>query len=114
METVKWRMSAYMKVQLKQCAVIEFLTAEGIAPIDIHRRMSAVDGEACVDISTIRRWVRGSWTENPAMLSVHDKPHCGRPKTADSAEHTERVNELICDNRHIKHAVCSWCRLILL
>ena len=59
-ETVKWRMSAYVEVRLKQCALIKFLTVEGIAPIDIHRRMRAVYGKACVDISTVRRWVRGA------------------------------------------------------
>ena len=78
-ETVKRRMSAYMEVRLKQRAVIEFLTEEGIVPIDIHRRMSAVYGKACVDISTVRRWVRGSWMEKPGTSSVHNKSgdNCG-------------------------------------
>jgi hypothetical protein len=41
----------------KQCAIIEFLTAEKILPIDIHCRMQAVYGDKCVDVSTVRCWV---------------------------------------------------------
>ena len=44
-------------VQFKQRAVIEFLTAEKVPPIEIHRRMQAVYGDQCVDVSTVRRWV---------------------------------------------------------
>jgi len=44
-------------VQFKQRAVIEFLTAEKVLPIEIHRRMQAVYGDQCVDVSTVRRWV---------------------------------------------------------
>ena len=42
----------------KQRAVIEFLTAEKVPPIEIHRRMQAVYGDQCVDVCTVRRWVR--------------------------------------------------------
>jgi len=45
-------------VRFKQCAVIEFLTAEKVSPIEIHRRMQAVYGDQCVDVSTVRRWER--------------------------------------------------------
>ena len=45
-------------VRFKQCAVIEFLTAEKVSQIEIHRRMQAVYGDQCVDVSTVRRWIR--------------------------------------------------------
>ena len=45
-------------VRFKQCAVIEFLTAEEVPPTEIHRRMQAVYGDQCVDVSTVRCWVR--------------------------------------------------------
>ena len=32
----------------------EFLTAEKVPPIEIHRRMQAVYGDQCVDVSTVR------------------------------------------------------------
>ena len=45
-------------VRFKQRAVIEFLTAEQVPPIEIHRRLQAIYGDQCVDVSTVRRWVR--------------------------------------------------------
>lgn len=35
-----------------QRSVIEFLTAEKLPPIEIHRRIQNVYGDACVDVST--------------------------------------------------------------
>ena len=51
-------MGEFSDVRFKQRAVIEFLTAEKVPPIEIHRRMQAVYGDQCVDVSTVRRWVR--------------------------------------------------------
>ena len=51
-------MEEFSDVRFKQHAVIEFLTAEKVPPIEIHRRMQAVYGDQCVDVSTVRRWVR--------------------------------------------------------
>ena len=45
-------------VRFKQRSVIEFLTVEKVLPIEIHTRMQAVYGDKCVDVSTVRRWVR--------------------------------------------------------
>jgi len=47
-------MEEFSAVQFKQRAVIEFLTAEKVPPIEIHRRMIAVYGEQRVDVSTVR------------------------------------------------------------
>jgi len=51
-------MEEFSDVRFKQRAVIEILTAEKVHPIEIHRRMQAVYGDKCVDVSTVRRWVR--------------------------------------------------------
>ena len=51
-------MEEFSDVRFKHRAVIEFLTAEKVNPIEIHRRMQAVCGDQCVDVSTVRRWVR--------------------------------------------------------
>ena len=51
-------MEEFSDVRFKQRAVIEFLTAEKVPPIKIHRRMEDVCGDQCVDVSTVRRWVR--------------------------------------------------------
>ena len=51
-------MEEFSDVRFKQLVLIEFLTAENVPPIEIHRRMQAVYGDQCVDVSTVRRWVR--------------------------------------------------------
>jgi len=51
-------MEEFSDVRFKQRAVIEFLTAEKVPPNETHRRMQAVYGDQCVDVSTVRRWVR--------------------------------------------------------
>jgi len=51
-------MEEFSGIHFKQRAVFEFLTAEKVPPIEIHRQMQAVYGDRCVDVSTVRRWVR--------------------------------------------------------
>ena len=51
-------MEEFSEVRFKQHAVIGFLTAEKVPPIEIQRRMRAVYGGQCVDVSTVRCWVR--------------------------------------------------------
>lgn len=36
---------------------------------------------------------------------MHDKPHYGRPKTAENVEYKERVNKLIRDKYRFKQTV---------
>jgi len=51
-------MEEFSHVRFKQRAVIDFLIAEKVPPIEIHRLMQAVYGVQCVDVSKARRWVR--------------------------------------------------------
>jgi hypothetical protein len=51
-------MEQFSDIRFRQRAVIEFLTAEKFPPIETHRRMQVVYGDQCVDVSTVRRWVR--------------------------------------------------------
>jgi phosphoserine phosphatase len=57
-------MEEFSDVQFKQRAVIEFLTAEKVPPIEIHRRMQAVYGDQSVDVSMLgkadQRWRIGA------------------------------------------------------
>jgi len=41
---------------MKQRVLIEFLNAENVPPVDIHRR-TEVYGQVYVDINTFRYWV---------------------------------------------------------
>ena len=52
--------SKTLSVRLKQCGVIEFLTAENVPPVDIHRQIKVVYGNDCVHVSTVRQWVRNT------------------------------------------------------
>lgn len=67
--------------RFKQRAV-EFLTAENSPPIHIHRRMQAVFGDKCVDVSTVRCWVLQFKQEEVAEAILCDTPRSGRPLTA--------------------------------
>ena len=51
-------MEEFSDVWFKQHAVIEFLTAGKVPPIEVHRRMQAIYGDQCVDVSAVRHWVR--------------------------------------------------------
>ena len=51
-------MEEFSDVRFKQLDLIELLTAENVPPIEIHRRMQALYGDQCVDVSTVKRWVR--------------------------------------------------------
>jgi len=51
-------MEEFSDVRFKQRAVIELLTAGKVPPIEIRTRMQAVCGDQCVDVRTVRRWVR--------------------------------------------------------
>ena len=51
------KMEEFSEVRFKQRAVIEFLTAVKVPPIEIRRIMQAIYGDQCVDVSTVRRWV---------------------------------------------------------
>jgi hypothetical protein len=68
-------------VRFRQRAVIEFLTAEKVPPIEIHRRMQAVYGDQCADVSTVSRWVRRFKNGELGQADLSDKTRSGRPVT---------------------------------
>ena len=73
-----------MSTRLKQRAVIEFLTAEGVNPTDIHRRLEVVYGDETVDRSTVNRWVIRFRTAEVGKASIGDEPRTGRPVSCRS------------------------------
>ena len=66
-------MEEFSDVRFKQRAVIEFLTAEKVPPIEVRRRMQAVYGDQCVDVSTVRRWVRRFKNGELGQADLSDK-----------------------------------------
>ena len=75
-------MEEFSDVRFKQRAVIEFLTAGNVPPIEIHRRMQDVYGDRCVDVSTARRWVRRFKDGEVGQADLSDKTRSGRSVTA--------------------------------
>jgi len=56
-------MEEFSDVRFKQRAVIEFLNEEKVPPVEIQRRMQAVNGDRFVDVSTVqtRRLKMKNW-----------------------------------------------------
>ena len=59
-------------MRFKHRAVIEFLTAEGVTPKEIHQRMQAVYDD-CVDVSTVRRWASKFKEDEVGTSDLYDK-----------------------------------------
>ena len=57
--------------------------------------MQAVYGDQCVDVSTIRRWVRRFKDGELGQAYLSDKTRSGRPVTASDRLHQDRFEELI-------------------
>ena len=85
--------------------VIKFLTAEKVPPIEFHRRMQAVFGDHCVDVSTVRRWVRRFKFGEFGQADLSNKTRSGRPVTASDQLHEDPVEQLIGGNRCIKKKI---------
>ena len=64
--------------------------------------MQAAYGNQCVDVSTVRRWVRRFKDGELGQADLGDKTRNGRPVTASDQLHQDRVEELIGGNRRIK------------
>jgi len=85
----------FSDVRFKQRALIQFLTADKVPPIEIHRRMQAVYGDQCVDVRIVRRWVRRFKDGELGQADLSDKTRSGRPVAASDQLHQDRVEELI-------------------
>ena len=64
--------------------------------------MQDVYGNQCVDVSTVRSWVRRFKDGELGQADLSDKTRSGRPVTVSDQLHQDRLEELIRGNRHIK------------
>jgi len=64
--------------------------------------MQAVYGDQCVDVSTVRRWVRWFKDGELGQADLSDKTRSRRSVTASDQLHQDHVEELIHGNRRIK------------
>jgi len=95
-------MDEFSEFRFKLRAVIEFLTAEKVPPTKIYRRMQAVYGDHCVDVSIVRRWVRRFKDGEVGQGDLSDETRNRRPVTASDQLHQVRFEEMIRGNRRIK------------
>jgi len=64
--------------------------------------MQAVYGDRCVDVSTVRRWVRRFKDVEVGQADLSDNTRSGMSVTASYQLHQDRVEEMIRGNRRIK------------
>ena len=63
--------------------------------------MQAIYGDQCIDVSTVRRWVRRYKDEELGQADLSDKRQSGRPVTASDQLRQDCIGELICGNQII-------------
>ncbi|KAL4121904.1 hypothetical protein QTP88_014324 [Uroleucon formosanum] len=97
-------MTAPSDVRFKQHTVIEFLVAENVKPVDIHRRLFAVYGNQTLDVSSVRRWALRVKGSEVGKAIIADQDRSGRPVTVTGEAHKQKVDDLVKGNRRIKQS----------
>ncbi|GFS10341.1 histone-lysine n-methyltransferase setmar-like protein [Elysia marginata] len=87
---------------MKQCSVIEFLTAEGCSAVVIQKRMKAVYHGACLTEGKVQKWARFYQGVDPKETTVRDRKRPGRPVFATDTMHQQTVDKMIVANRRVK------------
>jgi len=64
--------------------------------------MQAIYGDQCVDVSTVRCWIRQFKDGELGQADLSDKTRSGRPETASDHLHQDCIKKLIRGNRRIK------------
>ena len=90
-----------MSTRLKQRAVTEFLSAENVAPAEIHRRLQAAYGENIVNRTTVNRWAIKFRECEPGRANIVDQTRSGSPVSVTDDKHQKEVDELIKHDRRI-------------
>ncbi|XP_052821820.1 uncharacterized protein LOC128247069 [Octopus bimaculoides] len=61
-------------------AVIWFLNAKGIKPIEIHHQLTDVNGESCMVVKNVHKWCREF---EAGRTEIHDDERSGQPSISD-------------------------------
>jgi transposase len=80
----------------RQRAVTEFLVKEGNSAAVIYERLRSVYGDACMGVSSVRRWVKHFKDGN---TDIADQPRCDPQRTAATERNKRKVDELIRQER---------------
>ena len=82
-------------------AVIRFLNAKGVKPIEIHRQLTEGYGESCMDVKNVRKWCREF---TAGRTEIHDEERSGRPSISD--ETVAKVEQIMRQDRRITLDLC--------
>lgn len=77
-------------------AVIRFLHAKKLPPVEIHRQLCEIYGEACISVQHVRKWCR-EFSEG--RTDVHDEHRSGRPSISD--EVVSKIERILLEDRRI-------------
>lgn len=77
-------------------AVIRFLNAKNVEPVNIHRQLCEIYGENCMSVQQVRFWCR-EFTNG--RTDVHDEQRSGRPSLSD--EVVAKVEAILREDRRI-------------
>ncbi|XP_050423545.1 protein GVQW3-like [Adelges cooleyi] len=77
-------------------SVMKFLTWEGVAACEIHRRVTSAYGENVMSIQMVRRWRK---TFEEGRVSVHDEHCSGRLSSPSHEDAVEAVRAILDKDR---------------
>jgi len=77
-------------------AVILLLNAKGVKPIEIHRQLTEVYEESCMDFKNVRKWCREF---TAGRTEIHDEERSGRPSISDKT--IAKVEQIMRQDRRI-------------
>jgi len=93
-----------MDIPLQDCSIVEqravvrFLWAEGVKPVEIHRRMLAQFGQSTTSQRKVYEWVERF---KSGRTRVTDEGRSGRPSTLRTQDHIDRADAMIREERRI-------------
>ncbi|XP_064479391.1 histone-lysine N-methyltransferase SETMAR-like [Ornithodoros turicata] len=87
-------LDATAKCELR--AVIRFLNAKGVQPIEIHRQLVEVYGGSCMGVKNVRKWCREFAA---GRTEIHDEQRSGRPSISD--ETVTKVEQAMREDRRV-------------
>jgi transposase len=85
-------------MSFRRSAVIEFFVKEGNSAGVIYQRLRGLCGDACMGVSSVRRWVKHFKDGN---TDIANQPRCGPQRTAATESNKQNVDELIRQDRRI-------------
>ena len=82
----------------EQCGIVRFLWAEGVKPVEIHRRMLAQYGQSTMSQRKVYEWVERFKSDR---TRVSDEGRSGWPSTLCTQDHIDRAYAMIREDRRI-------------